>query len=92
MLTDKKEIKQFLEEIEILPRIMRIDAVSYDTPNTEVAASSTDPNKDQLQATIQLTTFYYVGQLDDQNKTQVETSNQLDLIIRFKSGSIHHLL
>ncbi len=73
--TDKKEIKQFLEEIEILPRIMRIDAVSYATPNTEVAASSTDPNKDQLQATIQLTTFYYVGQLDDQNKTQVETSN-----------------
>ncbi|MGX9135419.1 hypothetical protein ACWV26_13740 [Rummeliibacillus sp. JY-2-4R] len=69
--TDKKEIKQFLEEIEILPRIMRIDAVSYDTPNTEVAASSTDPNTDQLQATIQLTTFYYVGQLDDQNKTQV---------------------
>ncbi|MFJ8262315.1 hypothetical protein ACIQ4I_10205 [Rummeliibacillus sp. NPDC094406] len=46
---------------------MRIDSVSYATPNTEVTGSSTDTKEDQLQATIQLTTFYYVGQLDDQN-------------------------
>ncbi|HWI48719.1 MAG TPA: hypothetical protein VNU45_10910 [Rummeliibacillus sp.] len=65
--TDKKEIKEFLKEIETLPRIMRIDSVSYATPNTEVTDSSTDTKEDQLQATIQLTTFYYVGQLDDQS-------------------------
>lgn len=63
--TDKKEIKQFLKEIEFLPRIMRIDSVSYATPNKEVTASSTDIKEEQLQATIQLTTFYYVGQLDE---------------------------
>lgn len=65
--TDKKEIKQFLKEIESLPRIMRIDSVSYEIPNTEVTGSSADMKEDALQATIQLTTFYYVGQLDEQN-------------------------
>ncbi|WP_170061397.1 hypothetical protein [Rummeliibacillus pycnus] len=53
--------------MEIIPRIMRIDSVSYATPIIEVTESSTDTKQDQLQATIQLTTFYYVGQLDDQN-------------------------
>lgn len=66
--TDKKEIKQFLREIEFLPRIMRIDSVSYETPNIEVTNSSADTKEDPLQATIQLTTFYYVGQLDEQNE------------------------
>ena len=66
--TDKKEIKQFLREIEFLPRIMRIDAVSYETPNTEVTNSSADTKEDPLQATIQCTTFYYVGQLDEQSE------------------------
>lgn len=67
--TDKKEIRDFLKEIETLPRIMRIDSVSYATPDTEVTGSqtsSTATSNNQLQATIQLTTFYYVGQLDDQ--------------------------
>lgn len=66
--TNKKEIKQFLREIEFLPRIMRIDSVSYETPNIEVTNSSADTKEDPLQATIQLTTFYYVGQLDEQNE------------------------
>ena len=65
--TDKKEIKEFLKGIENIPRIMRIDSVSYATPNTEVTDSSTDTKEDLLQATIQFTTFYYIGQLDDQN-------------------------
>lgn len=67
---DEKEIKEFLKEIEILPRIMRIDAVTYESPNKDVEAStdSEENTKDELlQATIQLTTFYYVGQVDDQN-------------------------
>ncbi|GEM_PF-818700 len=66
----EKEIKEFLKEIEILPRIMRIDAVTYESPNKDVEAStdSEENTKDELlQATIQLTTFYYVGQVDDQN-------------------------
>lgn len=73
---DKKEIKNFLKEIELLPRIMRIDSVSYATPNTEVTGttdgSQEDSSKEKLQATIQLTTFYYVGQLDDQKENQKE--------------------
>ncbi|KOO52323.1 hypothetical protein [Viridibacillus arvi] len=59
---DKKEIRAFLKEVEVLPRIMRIDSVEYEIPNTDVQSSEVD---ESLQATVQLTVFYYEGSVEE---------------------------
>ncbi|MBK3493440.1 hypothetical protein JFL43_00860 [Viridibacillus sp. YIM B01967] len=59
---DKKEIRAFLKEVEKLPRIMRIDSVEYEIPNTEVQGAGTIGG---LQATVQITTFYYEGSVEE---------------------------
>lgn len=58
---DKEEIRAFLKEVEVLPRIMRIDSVEYEVPNIDVQSSET---VEGLEATVQLTVFYYEGPLE----------------------------
>ncbi|ETT82464.1 hypothetical protein MKZ08_05625 [Viridibacillus sp. FSL R5-0477] len=59
---DKKEIRAFLKEVEVLPRIMRIDSVEYEIPNTDVQSSGAD---EAHEATVQLTVFYYEGSVEE---------------------------
>lgn len=57
---DMKSLHNYLEEIEKLERIMKIDTVSIKLPGEEdVLQEDADPT---VNATVQITTFYYEGE------------------------------
>ncbi len=57
--SNNRNIQQLIEEIENLKRIMHIDSISYSLPGEEGQFTEDD---ETLNASIQVTTFYYEGE------------------------------
>lgn len=56
---DKKSLHNYLEEIEKLERVMKIDTVSIQLPGEEDVLQ--EDGDSTVKATVQITTFYYDG-------------------------------
>nr|WP_106784528.1 potassium transporter [Lysinibacillus timonensis] len=57
---DYNHLMQFIDEIENLERIMKVDSINFSLPGEEVNFQEDVP--ESITASIQVTTFYYEGQ------------------------------
>ncbi len=58
---DLQHLVHFIKEIEKIERIMHVDIIEFTLPGEENEFAEQPVERDSIEATVQVTTFYYEG-------------------------------